>query len=128
MTSAPSRLRLVSDEGPDGREQRADGQDDRRLLERSLAGDTEAWARLYQDNFPALLRHVTYMVMDAAVAEDLVQEAFAVAFANIDKYDPRSPLARGSAASPTTWCASSGASTDGASAPTRVCAAPRARR
>ena len=92
MTSAPSRLHLVPDEGAGEREQRADGQDDRRLLERSLAGDTEAWARLYQDNFPALLRHVTYMVMDAAVAEDLVQEAFAVAFANIDKYDPRSPF------------------------------------
>ena len=60
-----------------------------RSFERSRAGDTRAWARLYQDNFPALLRHVTYMVMDLTIAEDLTQEAFAIAFANIHKYDTK---------------------------------------
>lgn len=91
--ASSSRLRLVRDDAPAEAAAPTQGRgEDPRLLDRSKAGDTSAWARLYQDNFPSLLRHVTYMVMDSAVAEDLVQEAFAIAFANIEKYDPRSPF------------------------------------
>ena len=76
------QLRVIEGdaEAPDGR---------KRLLERAQAGDSSAWSQLYQDSFAGLLRHVTFMVLDVEVAEDLCQEAFAVAFANIERsFDP----------------------------------------
>ena len=47
------------------------------LVERARGGDMQAWARLYQDHWARLLRHVGYLTGDAATAEDLVQETFA---------------------------------------------------
>ncbi|MEM6293899.1 MAG: RNA polymerase sigma factor [Myxococcota bacterium] len=58
------------------------------LAERARGGDTEAWRRLYTACFPDLMRHVSYMVFDVSLAEDIVQESFVVAFANIERYVP----------------------------------------
>jgi len=46
------------------------------LVERARAGDRGAWARLYQQHFDAILRHLSYLVGDLQLAEDLTQEAF----------------------------------------------------
>lgn len=59
------------------------------LAERAQRGDTEAWRLLYDACFRDLMRHVSYMVFDVSLAEDLVQESFVVAFGNIDRYEPR---------------------------------------
>lgn len=47
-----------------------------RLVELARNGDARAWARLYQQHFDAILRHLSYMVGDVQLAEDLTQEAF----------------------------------------------------
>jgi RNA polymerase sigma-70 factor (ECF subfamily) len=65
------------------------------LVNRAKAGDTQAWARLYQELFDGLYRHLGYLTHDAIVAEDLVQETFARAFASLDRFDQRSSF--------TTW-------------------------
>ncbi|EDM81038.1 hypothetical protein PPSIR1_25701 [Plesiocystis pacifica SIR-1] len=80
------RLRVVPQEGAEAGSKARGGA---RLVERARARDTRAWARLYQGCFPGLMRHVTFMVVDVNVAEDLCQETFAVAFANIDRFDPQ---------------------------------------
>jgi RNA polymerase sigma-70 factor (ECF subfamily) len=60
------------------------------LVERARAGDLAAWARLYQDHFDAVFRHVCFLCGDPVVAEDLVQETFARAMTHVDRYDGRS--------------------------------------
>ncbi len=59
------------------------------LAAAAQAGDLQAWSRLYQETFDALLRHVCYLVGDAVLAEDLVQEAYARAMTNVRQYDGR---------------------------------------
>ena len=59
------------------------------LVARARAGNLEAWARLYQDTFDAVYRHVCYLCGDPILAEDLVQDAYARAMAGIRKYDGR---------------------------------------
>lgn len=61
-----------------------------RLVAAARAGDLDAWARLYQDSFDAMVRHVCFLTGDAMVAEDLVQDAYARAITHIDQYDARS--------------------------------------
>lgn len=60
------------------------------LVARARRGDLDAWSRLYQDTFDALLKHVCYLTGDSALAEDLVQDAYARAMANVRQYDGRS--------------------------------------
>lgn len=60
-----------------------------RLVEAARAGDIDAWARLYQDTFDALVRHVCFLTGDATAAEDLVQDAYARAITHIHQYDGR---------------------------------------
>jgi RNA polymerase sigma-70 factor (ECF subfamily) len=59
-------------------------------LERARRGDMDAWARLYQDHFEYLLRHLAYLTGDVSLAEDLVQESFANAFAGLSRFQGRS--------------------------------------
>ena len=87
-TSPPS-LRVVATPGTDSRA--AGGRNV--LVECASAGDLKAWARLYQDHFEGLLRHLSYMTGDVAVAEDLAQEAFAVALVKLKDFDGRSSFA-----------------------------------
>lgn len=60
-----------------------------RLVEGARAGDLDAWARLYQDTFDELVRHVSFLTGDATTAEDLVQDAYARAITHIHQYDGR---------------------------------------
>lgn len=60
------------------------------LVARARDGDVGAWARLYQDHFDLLFSDVGYLVCDAAVAEDVVQETFARALASLHRFGGRS--------------------------------------
>ena len=60
------------------------------LVTRAQRGDLDAWSRLYREHFDAVFRHVCYLTGDAALAEDLVQDAFARAMTNASSYDGRS--------------------------------------
>lgn len=62
------------------------------LVERARGGDMHAWARLYQDHWARLLRHVSYLTGDVTAAEDLVQETFAQALASLIRFDARAPF------------------------------------
>jgi len=62
------------------------------LVERARGGDMQAWARLYQDHWARLMRHVTYLTGDVNAAEDLVQETFAQALASLIRFDARAPF------------------------------------
>lgn len=63
---------------------------ERALVEAAAAGNSAAWARLYQDNFDTLYRDARYLGRDAAMAEELVQEAFALGLTRLSAYDGRS--------------------------------------
>jgi RNA polymerase sigma-70 factor (ECF subfamily) len=78
-----SRDLLGSSSRPSGPDQLA------RLVEAARAGDLDAWARLYQDTFDALVRHVCFLIGDATAAEDLVQDVYARAITHIEQYDRR---------------------------------------
>lgn len=73
---------------------RADAESDpdrmARLLAAARGGDLDAWARLYQETFDALVRHVCFMTGDATVAEDLVQDVYARAITHVQQFDGRS--------------------------------------
>ncbi|MFI5403141.1 MAG: RNA polymerase sigma factor [Planctomycetota bacterium] len=55
----------------------------------------DQFERYYEDIRPGLLRFVTARVRDAHAADDVVQEVYAKAFRNLDRYDARRPF--------TTW-------------------------
>lgn len=60
-----------------------------RLLRRASRGDLRALERLYEDHVDALYSLVFYRTgRDAALAEDVVQETFAKALVDIDRFDP----------------------------------------
>lgn len=49
----------------------------------------QAWARLYQDHFDGLFRHLRYLAGNGQVAEELVQDTFVQALSSIARYDGR---------------------------------------
>jgi RNA polymerase sigma-70 factor, ECF subfamily len=59
------------------------------LVTAARDGDLQAWSRLYQETFDALLGHVCYLVGDAALAEDIVQDVYARAMTHVKQYDGR---------------------------------------
>jgi RNA polymerase sigma-70 factor (ECF subfamily) len=59
------------------------------LVARARAGDTAAWATLYQEHFDRLFSHITYLTGDPTLAEDLVQESFARAVVALPDYQGR---------------------------------------
>lgn len=78
--AAPRRMSSPSD-APS-----ASSQQDRALVEEALAGRQRAYQELVQKYEGALRRHVSRMVRDARVVEDLVQESFIKAFASLPSY------------------------------------------
>lgn len=91
--TASARLRLVgTPEAPISATEPTGPEVTGLLVGRALTGDVDAWTRLYQDNFNDLLRFVAYATGDVSGAEDLVQEAFAIALARLPSYDQRSPF------------------------------------
>jgi RNA polymerase sigma-70 factor (ECF subfamily) len=61
-------------------------------VDAARAGETRAWEKLYRAHFGELMRHAAYLTGDVGLAEDLVQEAFAIALVNLHKYDARAPF------------------------------------
>ena len=60
------------------------------LLNYSLKhGDTEAFHVIYRKHFAALRAYAQRYVYDAAVAEDIVQDAFLSLWTHLDRYDPQ---------------------------------------
>lgn len=66
---------------------------ERTLVDAAIAGSSTAWARLYQDNFDSLYRDARYLSRDATMAEELVQEAFALGLTRLSAFDARSSFA-----------------------------------
>jgi RNA polymerase sigma-70 factor (ECF subfamily) len=60
------------------------------LVEQARAGQTDAWARLYQLYFASVFRHTRYLAGEHAAVEDLVQEVFARALVSLREFDGRS--------------------------------------
>lgn len=65
---------------------------DDRLLRRMVAGDEEAFARLYRQRHPAIYRFALHMTGNASIAEDVTQEVFMTLIREPKRFDP----ARGS--------------------------------
>lgn len=63
------------------------------LVDRAQAGEVAAWSRLYQETLDVVFRHVCFLTGDPIVAEDLVQDAYARAFAAVQRFDRRSSFA-----------------------------------
>jgi RNA polymerase sigma-70 factor, ECF subfamily len=61
------------------------GDDDAALVARARAGDREAEAALYRRHGPRLLARTSHLLGDAAEAEDIVQDVFVTAFAQLDR-------------------------------------------
>lgn len=62
--------------------------DIKRLQRQAHTGDAATFTKLAGQYYPAFCRHATYLVRDADVAEDIVQEALIKAFLKVGTYDP----------------------------------------
>jgi RNA polymerase sigma factor (sigma-70 family) len=83
MAAEPRRpLRMPS--APDAPS--ASSQQDRALVEEALGGRQKAYQELVEKYEGALRRHVSRMVRDKKVVDDLVQESFIKAFSSLPSY------------------------------------------
>ena len=64
----------------------ADLQAERRLVERAVEGDAEAFGRLYEQYLDPLYRYIYFRVGSAATAEDLTEEVFVRAWEALPDY------------------------------------------
>ncbi|MGE3273945.1 MAG: RNA polymerase sigma factor [Vicinamibacterales bacterium] len=62
--------------------------DDRTLLARAAAGESEAVALLYRRHHPALRRFARALTASPEAAEDVAHDAFAVLLTSLDRFDP----------------------------------------
>jgi len=85
--TATPRLRALPPEGEAAAGAVGAGDD---LVGRARAGEMEAWAQLYQQNFDRVFRRLCYFVGSAADAEDLTHETFARAVVGLGRFDGRS--------------------------------------
>ena len=67
--------------------------DDRELLERIKAGDTDAAGALFDRHAPVLLRFATRLLSDRATAEEVTQEVFVKVISRAHQYDGRAEVA-----------------------------------
>jgi RNA polymerase sigma-70 factor (ECF subfamily) len=75
--------------GRSGDERRAS---ERRLVRNAQRGSTEALEELFRREWPRAYRAAYLVVHDAAVAEDVAQEAFLAAVRALDRFDWRRPF------------------------------------
>lgn len=54
------------------------------------SGDAKAWKAAYDEFYPRVFRHVTYMTHRASLAEDLAQDVFVQAMKSIGNFQGRS--------------------------------------
>jgi RNA polymerase sigma-70 factor (ECF subfamily) len=62
---------------------------ERQLVERAIAGDSEAFAALYDLHLVRVYRHVYYLVNDSREAEDLTAQTFLKAWEAMGRYKER---------------------------------------
>lgn len=79
-TAPAANLRVVQDEVAHGADLR---------VQRALGGDRQAWTELYLENFHAVLRLTAHAIGDVAIAEEITQEAFAIALVRLSRFDGR---------------------------------------
>jgi RNA polymerase sigma-70 factor, ECF subfamily len=60
-----------------------------KLIQLAIAGDTAAIATLYERYVDAIYRYVAYRVNDPCVAEDITAEVFLRALTGLEQYDER---------------------------------------
>lgn len=70
-------------------ENKSDRDEERRLVERAIARDQNAFAELYDRHVVRVYRHIYYLVNDAREAEDLTAQTFLKAWEAIDRYKER---------------------------------------
>lgn len=63
--------------------------EDETLVDRATAGDREAFGELYDRCVRRVFRHVSYMVNDVDLAEDLTEQTFLRALEAIHRYERR---------------------------------------
>ncbi len=59
------------------------------LVQQAIAGDAEAFARLYDSFVDRVYRFLLFRVNDQALAEDLTSQIFLKVLENIERYQPR---------------------------------------
>jgi RNA polymerase sigma-70 factor (ECF subfamily) len=85
---AASREAVAMEDAPPPKRQA-----DLHLVRRAQRGDGEALERLFRTHWPRGHRAAYLIVRDAAVAEDIAQEAFLAAVRTLDRFDRRRPFA-----------------------------------
>jgi RNA polymerase sigma-70 factor (ECF subfamily) len=71
----------------------ADRLADEALVQRTAAGDRDAFAQLYRRRRPDVFRFALHMTADASVAEDVVQDVFLAVMDDAARFDPaRAPV------------------------------------
>src|SRR5437870_3817024 len=63
--------------------------DDQQLISLAVAGNREAFGRLYERHQPRVFRHAYFLTGDFVLAEDLTAQTFLNAFQAIPRYEPR---------------------------------------
>ncbi len=63
--------------------------DDQQLISLAIAGNREAFGRLYERHQPRVFRHAYFLTGDFLLAEDLTAQTFLNAFQAIPRYEPR---------------------------------------
>ena len=63
--------------------------DDQQLISLAVAGNREAFGRLYERHKPRVIRHAYFLSGDFLLAEDLTAQTFLNAFQAISRYEPR---------------------------------------
>jgi RNA polymerase sigma-70 factor (ECF subfamily) len=61
---------------------------DEDLVQRTAAGDRDAFAELYRRRRPNVFRFALHMTADASVAEDVVQDVFMVVMEDARRFEP----------------------------------------
>lgn len=56
------------------------------LLASAQAGQPEAWAAIYDANYPAVYRYIRARIFDVPVAEDLAADVFLAALKGVKRY------------------------------------------
>src|SRR5207244_12775981 len=62
--------------------------DDQQLISLAVAGNREAFGRLYERHKPRVFRHAYFLTGDFVLAEDLTAQTFLNAFQAIPRYEP----------------------------------------
>ncbi|MHC4156637.1 MAG: RNA polymerase sigma factor, partial [Planctomycetota bacterium] len=66
---------------------------ERQTIKKLRQGRRDAYEDVICRHYGPIYRFLAYLTLDAGLAEELTQETFAAAWANIDRFEQRSALA-----------------------------------